>query len=307
MDREISKRIRGVYTMKNLKLLIGIIMVISILAGCTLSAAHQEQEIVMGFVPMRDGDTLIESVQPLAQMLSEEIGIPVRAFTATNYVGVVEGLGSGTVDFGFIPPFAYVLANRESNAQVILTALNARGKAYYRSQFLVRKDSGIESFEDLRGKTIAFVEPSSTSGFLFPGAHLRGLGIDLERDINYIYAGGHDKALQLLLLGDVDVATTFVDARDRFRNDFPTAMEDTRVLGYTNDIPNISVTVSGRMNSELKEKIRNALLKIAQDEEGAILLKELFNMHGFQEAQDSDYDIIRETARLMDINLEKAD
>lgn len=292
--------------MKKVSILIAVIMVFSVLTGCTLTAGEQTNEIVMGFVPMRDGDALIESVQPLAQMLSDEIGIPVKAFTATNYVGVVEGLGSGTVDFGFIPPFAYVLANRESDAQVILTALNARGEASYRSQFLVRNDSGIESFEDIKGKVIGFVDPSSTSGYLFPGAHLRGLGIDLEKDVRYINAGGHDKALQLLLTGDVDVATTFVDARDRYKEDFPTAMDETKVLGYTNDIPNISVTVSGKMDPELQEKIKDALLKIAEDEEGAALLKELFNMHGFQEAKDSDYDIIRETARLMDVDLENA-
>lgn len=292
--------------MKKVSILIAIVMVFSVLTGCTLTAGEQKNEIVMGFVPMRDGDALIESVQPLAEMLSEEIGIPVRAFTATNYVGVVEGLGSGTVDFGFIPPFAYVLANRESDAQVILTALNAKGEASYRSQFLVRNDSEIESFEDIKGKVIGFVDPSSTSGYLFPGAHLRGLGIDLEKDVRYINTGGHDKALQLLLTGDVDVATTFVDARDRYKGDFPTAMDETRVLGYTNDIPNISVTVSGKTDPELQGKIKAALLKIAEDEEGGALLKELFNMHGFQEAKDSDYDIIRETARLMDVDLENA-
>jgi phosphonate transport system substrate-binding protein len=277
-----------------------IIMVTIILTGCS---QEKEEVIIMGFVPMRDGDKLIESVEPLAQLLSEEIGIPVKAFTATNYVGVVEGLGSGAVDFGFIPPFAYVLANSENNAQVILTALNRNGEPHYRSQFLVRKNSGINSFEDIKGKRVAFVDPSSTSGYLFPAAHLKGLGFDLERDINYLYAGGHDKGLQLLLNGDVDVATTSVDVRVRFQNEFPTALEETEVLGYTDYIPNISVTVRGDMEEELVEKIKRGLLNIAKHPQGGELLKDLFNMYGFIEAKDSDYDVIRETARLMNIDL----
>lgn len=284
-------------------LLLIVVLAISIV-GCT---SKKEEVIRMGFVPMKDGDSLIESVEPLTEMLSKELGVKVEGFTATNYVGVVEGLGSGQVDFGFIPPFAYVLANEESNAEVILTALNKSGEAKYRSQFLVRKDSDITSFSDIKGKKVAFVDPSSTSGYLFPGAHLINEGINIEKDIEYVYAGGHDKALQLLLNGDVDVATTFVDARDRYKEDFPEAMEKTEVLGYTDYIPNISVTVKGDMEEELKDKIKVALLNIAKTEEGSELLKTLFNMYGFEEATDADYDIIRTTAKTMNIDLKEAE
>lgn len=275
-----------------------------IFVGCT-----KEEEVVltMGFVPMRDGDKLIDSVEPLTDMLSEELGVKVEGFTATNYVGVVEGLGSGQVDFGLIPPFAYVLANKESDADVILTAINDAGEASYKSQFLVRDDSDIEDFEDIRGKKVAFVDPSSTSGYIFPAAHLKMLGIDLEKDIEYIYSGGHDKSLQLLLNGDVDVISTFSTIVDRYKEEFPEAKEKTKVLGYTEDIPNISVTVNGEMDKEMSDKIQAALLKIVESEEGSEKLQELFNMYGFKEATDSDYDIIRKTAETLDIDLEKID
>ncbi len=286
---------------KIIALLIVVVLAISVV-GCT---AKEEQVLKMGFVPMKDGDTLIESVEPLTEMLSKELGIKVEGFTATNYVGVVEGLGSGQVDFGFIPPFAYVLANSESNAQVILTAINKSGEAMYRSQFLVRKDSGIKNFADVKGHTVAFVDPSSTSGYLFPGAHLITEGIDIEKDIQYVYSGGHDKSLQLLLNGDVDVATTFVDARERYEEDFPKAMEETELLGYTEFIPNISVTLRGDMDAELQGKIKDALLKIQASDEGKALLIELFNMYGFEEATDADYDVIRTTAKTMNVDLKE--
>ena len=281
------------------------IILMSIFATILLMGCSNEEEVLtMGFVPMRDGEQLIESLEPLEEMLSEEMGITVEAFTATNYVGVVEGLGSGQVDFGFIPPFAYVLANSENGARVAMTVLNASGESSYRSQFLVGEDSNIENFEDLYGKTVAFVDPSSTSGYLFPGAHLYDLGIDIEQDITYLYSGGHDQSLQLLLSGDVDAAVTFVDARDRYKEDFPEAMENTRVLGYTRDIPNISVTISNSMETEMEERLQEALLKIADTEEGAELLAELFNIHGFVIANDQDYDIIRDTARTMNVDLD---
>ena len=288
-----------------MKKILGLLLVAILIISTVACTAEKEQVLKMGFVPMKDGDTLIESVEPLTEMLSKELGIQVEGFTATNYVGVVEGLGSGQVDFGFIPPFAYVLANSESNAQVILTAINKSGEARYRSQFLVRKDNEIKSFADVRDHIVAFVDPSSTSGYLFPGAYLITEGIDIEKDIEYVYSGGHDKSLQLLLNGDVDVATTFVDARERYAEDFPTAMDETELLGYTDYIPNISVTLRGDMDAELQEKIKNALLKIQASEEGKALLIELFNMYGFEEATDADYDVIRTTAETMNVDLKE--
>ncbi len=285
------------------KRVLGILITAIIASTLLIGCSNEEEVLTMGFVPMRDGEQLIESLEPLEDMISEEMGITVEAFTATNYVGVVEGLGSGQVDFGFIPPFAYVLANAESEARVSLTVLNASGESSYRSQFLVREDSDIEDFEDLYGKTLAFVDPSSTSGYLFPGAHLYDLGIDIEEDITYLYSGGHDQSLQLLLSGDVDAAVTFVDVRERYKDDFPDAMEKTRVLGYTMDIPNISVTISDSMDPETEARLQEALIKIADTEEGAELLAELFNIHGFVVAQDRDYDIIRDTAKTMNVDL----
>lgn len=286
--------------MKRTALILTILVAALVLSGC---GVQEEDVLVMGFVPMKDAESLIEDVAPLAEMLSEELGVQVEAFTAVNYVAVVEGLGSGQVDFGFIPPFSYVLANSESEAQVVLTALGSDGKPYYRSQFAAGTDSGIENLEDLKGKKIAFVDPSSTSGYLFPAAHLADLGYDIDNDFETILAGGHDKSLQALLNGDVDVAAMFVDARQRYAADFPTALDDTRVIGYTEEIPNISVTVAGSMEVRMAARITKALMKIAEDPQGAEMLKNLFNMHGFVPAQDSDYDVIRRTAEALDVDL----
>lgn len=290
-----------------MKKIVALFLVLALSFSLVACGNEEEETLKMGFVPMMDGDKLIESVEPLTDMLSEELGLPVEGFTATNYVGVVEGLGSGQVDFGFIPPFAYVLANQESDAEVILTAIKKSGKATYQSVFLVREDSDIEDFEDLKGKNFAFVDPSSTSGYLFPGAHLIEQGINLEEDIDYINSGGHDKSLQLLLNGDVDAISVFGEARERYKEDFPDAMEKTRVLGYTEDIPGVSVTVNGEMDPELKQNIEDALLKISGTEEGNEFLVNLFNMYGFQKATDADYDVIRRTAEAMNIDLKEAD
>ena len=286
--------------MKRIALVLAVLLAVLAAAGCS---GQKEEVLVMGFVPMKDAEALIEEVEPLAEMLSEELGIKVKPFTAVNYVSVVEGLGSGKVDFGFIPPFSYVLANSESGARVILTALGKDNLPYYRSQFMARVFIGIADLCDISGKKVAFVDTSSDSGYIYHAAHLVGLGYDIDKDIDSVFAGGHDKSLQAVLNGDVDVAAAFVDVRDRYSADFPTAKEEVAVIGYTREIPNISVTVRGDMDEELAERISAALLAIAEDPQGAAMLKEMFNMHGFVRATDADYDVVRHTAEALDVDL----
>ncbi len=283
--------------------LIFLITILFVFTGC--GDKKENETLKLGFVPLIDGDKLIESTAPLADVLSKAIGKKVEIVTATNYVGIVEGISASKIDFGIIPPFAYVLANKESNAQVILKALNKKGQSFYRSEFFVNKDSGIKSIEDLKGKKVAFVDPSSSSGYLYPGAYLKKNGIDLEKDIQVVYSGGHDKSLQLLLNRDVDAIAVYEGAREKYQKEFDGIIEQTEVLCYSDNIPYISVTVRGDMSPELKEEIKEGLLKGLNGEEGKKLTIELFNLYGFEEAQDSDYDGIRTTAELMDIDLAK--
>lgn len=280
-----------------------LVLILGAFTGC--GAKKEKDTLTLGFVPLIDGDKLIESTEPLAEVLSKAIGKKVEIVTATNYVGVVEGLSASKIDFGIIPPFAYVLANKESNAQVILKALNKEGQSFYRSEFFVNKDSNIKTVEDIRGKRVAFVDPSSSSGYLYPGAFLKKNGIDIEKDIQVVYSGGHDKSLQLLLNGDVDVIAVYEGAREKYQKEFEGIVEKTEVLCYSDNIPYISVTVRGDMPQELKEQIKAGLLIGLNCEEGKKITAELFNLYGFEEAEDGDYDGIRTTAELMDIDLTK--
>lgn len=277
-------------------------LIVVFLIGC--GGNEEDDALIMGFVPLVDADTLVESLEPLSEMLTESMGREVKEFTATNYVGVVEGLGSGQVDFGIIPPFAYALANKESGAEVILTAVDEDGSSGYNSVILVGKDSEIQDVQDLKGKNIAFVDPSSTSGYLFPGAYLIENGIDLEKDITYQYSGGHDKSLQLLLNGDVDAIATFQHIVTRYEKEFPTAKEELREIARTDLIPGVSVTISPDMDEETKEKLIETLIGLDEIPEAKELMIDLFNIHGFKEAGPEDYEVINTTAEIMNVELD---
>ncbi|MBU9723473.1 MULTISPECIES: phosphate/phosphite/phosphonate ABC transporter substrate-binding protein [Bacillaceae] len=254
-------------------------------------------EIVMGFVPSQDSDQIADTVVPLAERLSEELGISVRGEVMTNYTALVEAMGNDRVHIGFIPAFGYVLATeRYDHIEAILKSIR-HGSSTYKAQYTVRNDSDIGSLADLEGKVWAFPDLASTSGYLFPAAQIMDeFGVtDVEGWFgDLIQAGSHDNALVTVFEGDADVATTFDDARTGLVDDYPEMMEETRVIGYTNDIPNDTISVNtNTFSAEYINKITEVFLSFNDDEHMISIMDEVYNWTGIDTANDSEYDVVR--------------
>ena len=277
------------------------------IVGCSAKTETKKEEkvIKMGFVPLKNSEKLVEDLKPISDYLSERLGVKVEAFTASNYIGVVEGIGSGSVDFGIIPPFSALLAQKQSNAKPILTSKGKTGKPGYTAELYVRKDSGIKNLQDVKGKKVAFVDPSSSSGYIYPGAMLVEAGLNLEKDISYQFSGGHDKSLQLLLNKDVDVIATFDGVEDRYAKDFPQAKTDIQKLATSDMIPGIMVTVSSKMDKDLQDKLEKALRDIENDPKLKELFTKMFSITGFTDVDQEAYKKVEATAKVMNVGLDK--
>ena len=277
------------------------------IVGCSAKTETKKEEkgIKMGFVPLKNSEKLVEDLKPISDYLSERLGVKVEAFTASNYIGVVEGIGSGSVDFGIIPPFSALLAQKQSNAKPILTSKGKTGKPGYTAELYVRKDSGIKNLQDVKGKKVAFVDPSSSSGYIYPGAMLVEAGLNLEKDISYQFSGGHDKSLQLLLNKDVDVIATFDGVEDRYAKDFPQAKTDIQKLATSDMIPGIMVTVSSKMDKDLQDKLEKALRDIENDPKLKELFTKMFSITGFTDVDQEAYKKVEATAKVMNVDLDK--
>ncbi|KQL56730.1 MULTISPECIES: phosphate/phosphite/phosphonate ABC transporter substrate-binding protein [Shouchella] len=258
------------------------------------------------FVPSQNAETLDVIAQPLEDLLSEELdGIEVEVSVSTDYPSVITALGSGSVDVGFLPPSAYVTAKEEGFAEVILQSLRYGVNEEdgtptdelvegYKSQFLVRADSDIETLEDVEGKTVAFQGRSSSAGYVWPAASLLDIGIDPETDVNAVERQGHDQAILSLLDESVDVAVTFQDARNTVANDFPDVWETTRVIATTEMIPNDTISVRSDMSEEWQEKLQTAFINIGKSEVGRQIIFDVYSHEGYMESEDSNFDIVRQ-------------
>jgi phosphonate transport system substrate-binding protein len=280
-------------------------VVLLLLAGVgILGCGRSETPLTLVFTPSRDPTALKEAGDAFAKTLAELSGVPVRALVASDYAGVIEALRSKRVELAFVHPVGYVLANREAGCRILVRDIWG-GKTAYTARFYVRKDRGVQRLEDLRGKTVAFVDPASSSGYIYPMVLLMKQGLVRERDPktffkDALFAGTHEAALQAVLHGRVDAAASFDKAPELHLKD-PALIAQIGFVGETPEIPEAGICVRPGVPEETVAKLKRALLSIKAPQHAA-LLKQIYDIDGFIEADDRDYQPVRDAMQLMNLN-----
>lgn len=160
----------------------------------------------------------------------------------------------------------------------------------------MKKDSGIDSVADLKGKKIAFQDVTSSAGYVWPAATLMDNDLDPIKDVQGTTVKGHDQAIISLLNGDVDAAAVFQDARNIVKADYPTVFEDTKVVSFTEEIPNDTVSVRSDMTDDWKKKLQDAFIAIGKSDEGHEIIRDIYTHEGYVVSDDSNFDVVREYA-----------
>jgi len=161
------------------------------------TAAQSSLHLVL--TPSQKPTDLLATGEEFGQVLGKLVGVPVRVTVASDYAAVIEALRNHTADLAFVHPGGYVLASREAKARIVAKNL-WHGKSSFTSRIYVRRDAGIKTVEDLRGKTIAFVDPASSSGYIYPMVLLIQRGLVTNRDPKtffkeVMFSGAHDARL----------------------------------------------------------------------------------------------------------------
>ncbi|HLA24117.1 MAG TPA: phosphate/phosphite/phosphonate ABC transporter substrate-binding protein [bacterium] len=252
-----------------------------------------QTKLTMVFVPSRETDIVLFSGQQLGRMLSGALGIPVDTVVSTSYTAAIEAMCAGRADIGALNPFSYVLAHEKCGVEV--AAISVRfGLPYYRAQISARADANINKIEDLRGKRFAFVDPASTSGYLFPAAMLKKMGFDPDRFFSQtVFAGSHPNVILAIYRGQVDGGSTFEDARTNVQAQFPDVMQKVKVIGFTDPIPNDTWSLSIKLNPALRAKIKDRLLRIAKTPVGVEALRNLYSIEGLTDKVELTIDQMR--------------
>ncbi|MCM3570913.1 phosphate/phosphite/phosphonate ABC transporter substrate-binding protein [Neobacillus mesonae] len=270
--------------------------------------SYVPETLTVQFVPSQNAGTLEAKAKPLEKLLSDRLNIPVKVSVSTDYNTIIEAMASKKVDIGFLPPTAYVMAHDKKAANVLLQAQrygvdDQTGQPttelvdFYKSMFIVKKDAKINDIKDLKGKKIAFQDVTSSAGYVWPAASLMDAGIDPTKDVQGITVKGHDQAVLSVLNGDVDAAVIFQDARNIVKNDYPNVFDDTKVIQFTEKIPNDTISVRSDMNKDWVKKIQDAFVAIGKDSEGHKIIQDIYSHEGYTPSDDKVFDIVRDYAK----------
>ncbi|MCB6179769.1 phosphonate ABC transporter substrate-binding protein [Rhodobacter sp. Har01] len=182
-----------------------------------LASAAQAQEITgfnIGILGGENAQDRLASTECLRVKMEETLGVPVKLFTPADYDGVIQGLLGGTLDYAWLGASAYakVYLTDPEAVDVMLTKQNVDGSTGYYSIGFARADSGITSIDDAKGKTFAFADPNSTSGYLVPAAELTAKYGKLEEYFSDVkMSGGHEQTIVGVANGDFAAGVSWAD------------------------------------------------------------------------------------------------
>lgn len=268
------------------------------LVGSTLAGA--EDVLRIGLVPAEDPRLIIADNEALIDSLRASLGMEIKPYVATDYNGVIEALRAKKLEVALLGPFSYVLAASITEVDPIAVPETQRQGASYRALIIARKDRNIRSLADLKGKTFAFVDPSSTSGHLFPKSAMLRAGLNPDTDLRAIFAGSHDASVLAVQNGKVDAAAV-ADSLFQAAVARGVLKADELVIVWTSDpIPGAPAVIRRDLPEPLKQRIRAAFAAMHDVPwaKGTVIKR-------WVPATDENFAVVREMSKILNLDLRK--
>ncbi len=274
-------------------------------AAATTAAASSAPKISLkklnlGAIPAENTTKVLDDTKPFAEALSKQLGIPVEVFVGNNYTAVIEALSSGKIDVAIFGPFSYVLAADKYNAQAILLQLGKDGSNSYNSLIVTSSKTGIKTLADLKGRSFSFVDPASTSGNLIPRYTMTKNGLDPDKDVQGTFAGGHDASVLGVISGKTDAGAIASDVFANLIASGKVKESDVVVVNKSDPIPNSPVAVRKELSDGDKAAIKAAFMNVKEKEALTAL-----GTAGYIENTDKNYDLLRDIAKTLGLDLTK--
>ena len=254
--------------------------------------------LTLAFIPQENPEKLLGDIETITAWLSERIGVAVDGFVTVDHAAAVEALRNGDADISFMGALPFVLAEAEIGAEPLLAEVY-RGAPSYTGRVFVRRDSGIETLADLEGRDIAFADPISESGYLFPldlfvDAGLIAQGGDPAAFFGRVFfAGGYQQAMQAMAGGLVDAA-----GASKYADLLLTPEQQAQVtwIAESEPIPSHVVIARPGLDEDLKRRFAQAMLAL-NEPENRHLLAYVYGPDGYVPADPAAYDSVRAIAR----------
>ena len=234
---------------------------------------------------------------PILVQLESDLGVKIKPVTATDYRGTIEALKFKKAEVGHLGPKSYVEAatNNYANVEPVAQLRLANGSLGYRSCLIVHSDSDMFSPEDMAGKTFAFNDPNSTSGYLVPSTFfMTEMNMDPKKYFSKVtFSGSHEASILAVANKKVEVASTNLPDLQQLTRENKVPRGGLRVIWVSKLIPNDPIVVRKDLPASLKSAIQESLVSMKAKNPDAF--KEIGAwLSGFVAADDGKYQVIRE-------------
>ena len=205
--------------------------------------------------------------KPLAEYLGKQLGREVRLRTVDTWEGLAKSLASGETDMALMGPWGYVLANHQAGAEAVATILY-QGKPEYFAIMVTNPKSGINKIDDMKGKTFAFGDKGSTSGYLIPNYEFMMRGIDPDKFFSKVIYTKHQAIETQVTRGELDAGADYNRNRDAMIEQGLIKAADSRIIWTSAPLPNDALALSKDL---AKDKVFTAKLVKALEAIGEAL------------------------------------
>jgi phosphonate transport system substrate-binding protein len=278
----------------------------SLVVTATLATPLYAQErdparLRVALLPDENAATLIQNAQPLKRYLETTLKKDIELVVTTDYSSMIEAMRFGRIEIAYFGGFSYLLAKSRAPEIEAFAVGIERGAPTYHSILIAQANGPVKSLADIRGKPFAFGDQASTSSHLAPRAHLlKKAGLTGDVDYKVVHLGTHDAVARTVQAGQVPAGALSKAIYDNLvaRGTIDPAKPVT--LDLSDPIPNYPIVMQGNLSPALKKQIREAFLNMTDRE----VLK-AFRVEGFVATDDRAYDVLRETARILNLDLAK--
>ncbi len=273
------------------------LLTLSLAAASSLTSfsAAALDDLKIALIPSEDSRAMIKQSEALIKGLSDQLGVKVEGFVATDYNGVIEALRAGHVDIAYLGPFSYVKAAEIADVEAFVVAETAEaGDVAYHSQIIAPASAtDINTLKDLKDKNFAFVSPTSTSGYVFPYVGLKNEGIEpREYFKNVVYTGAHDANILAVKHGRVDAATVADRILTSAVDKGIIGKDEYKVIWRSESIPESPMVWRNDIPADDKAKIKQAFLSMESVQFG-----DQGVVNRYIETNDAAYNPVRKAAK----------
>ena len=265
-----------------------------------LAQGKEPEKLRVALLPDENAVTLIQNAQPLRDYLETTLGKNIELIVTTDYSSMIEAVRFGRIEIAYFGPLSYILAKSKAPEIEPFAVGIEKGSPTYNSIIIARAGGPVSSIADIKGKAFGFGDQASTSSHLIPRAYLLKYGLDAAKDYQPVYLGAHDAVARAVQSNQVPAGGLSKAIYETLVQRKIIDPDKIKVLAVSDPIPNYPTVFQGSLAAALKDKIRTAFLEMKDPE----VLKS-FRVEGFAATDDKAYDVLRDTAKILDLDLAK--